>query len=52
MLYYYLWAMVIVVLPEDALSIAICTIFSDSESSADVASSSNKILGFLINARA
>ena len=41
-----------VVLPRAAASRAFCTIFSDSESKADVASSSNKIFGFRISALA
>lgn len=48
----YLWAMVTVVRPSEALSMASWTIFSDSESSADVASSNNNNFGFLISARA
>lgn len=38
--------------PVRALSIAACTILSLCVSNADVASSNNKIRGFLINARA
>lgn len=41
-----------VVLPTDALSMASCTILSDCESSALVASSRSKIFGSLINALA
>uniref|UniRef100_A0A0D9YED5 Uncharacterized protein n=1 Tax=Oryza glumipatula TaxID=40148 RepID=A0A0D9YED5_9ORYZ len=41
-----------VVLPIDAWSSACCTSFSDSESSALVASSSKSIAGFLMTARA
>ena len=45
-------AMANVVLPFAALSRASCTTLSDVESRADVASSSNKTLGSLNNARA
>ena len=47
-----LWAMVMLVLPSWALSRALKTLLSLSVSSADVASSSNRTGGFLINARA
>mmetsp|Transcript_17367 Transcript_17367/g.48960 ORF Transcript_17367/g.48960 Transcript_17367/m.48960 type:complete len:82 (-) Transcript_17367:873-1118(-) len=48
------WAITMVVRPVSAmmLSRAACTIFSDSLSRADVASSSSRIFGFWINARA
>jgi len=45
-------AMAIVVRPFAALSRASCTTFSEFESSADVASSSRRTLGFRISARA
>ena len=47
-----LCAIIIHVLPCCALSNASWTIFSDSVSNADVASSNNNIFGFLINALA
>ena len=47
-----LWAMTIVVLEDVSLSRASCTIFSDSVSRADVASSRISIAGFLSIARA
>ena len=47
-----LWAMVMLVLPSWALSKALKTLLSLSVSRADVASSSNRTGGFLINARA
>ena len=47
-----LWATIIVVRPNLALSNAACTIASLSLSKADVASSNNNIFGFLINALA
>jgi len=46
------WQFTSVVRPVDALSSACCTKFSDSESSALVASSSKSIAGFLIIALA